>query len=113
MYTVDSLCSTVEDRVLAVVAEIHESPTRDQARRLSAVALAQPNALRRELADTLGLSADRVVVTGTVEHRMLFVQMSDGDWIVADLSGSPLAARKWPNWTTDRMQLARPDGWVH
>nr|WSX75834.1 radical SAM protein [Streptomyces sp. NBC_00899] len=57
-------------------------------------------------------SGDKVIVSGTLERRLLLLQAPGGGWVAADLSGLPHAARAWPRWVEDHLRLERPDSWL-
>lgn len=78
------------------------------------VPLAQPQRIRTALRRSV--SARTVVVTGTLERRLvLFEHEPEGDstscWTVVDLSGQPHYTRSWPAWVSDHLTISDPDSW--
>ncbi|WP_234443730.1 B12-binding domain-containing radical SAM protein [Streptomyces sp. NRRL B-24484] len=71
-----------------------------------------PNRLRQHLKDNMGDSVGRVIVTGTLERRLVLVERSDGRWSVADLSGLAHETRHWPAWLTGHIDLDKPSSWL-
>jgi hypothetical protein len=79
---------------------------------LWSLSLAQPHAIRDALADHLGHTR-AVVVTGTLDRRLVLVEHATGDgWTAADLSGQSHASRTWPGWTSGHLAIADSAGWL-
>lgn len=72
--------------------------------------LEQPHVIRRVLENLL---PGRVVVTGTIERRLLLIEHGHGQrWMAADLSGEAHATRRWPGWAADHLMLEAPNSWL-
>ncbi|MET8542569.1 radical SAM protein [Kitasatospora sp. NPDC004799] len=71
-----------------------------------------PNRLRQHLEDNRGDSVGRVIVTGTLDRRLVLVERSDGRWVIADLSGLAHESRHWPDWLTGHVDLDTPSSWL-
>ncbi len=79
---------------------------------LRSLSLAQPQAIRDALADHLG-HTHAVVVTGTLDRRLVMVEHArGGGWTAADLSGQSHASRTWPGWTSGHLAIADSAGWL-
>jgi hypothetical protein len=78
---------------------------------LAAVPLEDPNALRAALSSMIG-EERTVVVTGTLDRRLVLIQQPSGSWTAADLSGQPHRSRVWPAWTTGYLTVTDPDSWL-
>lgn len=76
---------------------------------LSGAALLEPMTLARMLA---AASGNQVIVTGTLDRRLLLLEDPEGRWVVADLSGLPHASRHWPSWAVGHLCLEHPDSWL-
>lgn len=71
--------------------------------------LEQPHVIRRVLEDLL---PGRVVVTGTIERRLLLIEHGHREqWLAVDLSGEAHATRRWPGWAADHLMLEAPNSW--
>ncbi|MGA3563352.1 hypothetical protein [Melissospora conviva] len=88
------LLPSVHDRLLYACAHVTGCmpPRREP---LAAVPLEDPNALRAALSLTLGKERT-VVVTGTLDRRLVLIAQPSGQWTAADLSGQPHRSRAWP-----------------
>jgi hypothetical protein len=76
-----------------------------------AIPLTQPNRIRRTLQDLL--PGRQVVLTGTLERRLLGVSTGDDEtWLLADLSGQSHATRCWPHWAQRDIHLHSPHQWI-
>jgi hypothetical protein len=53
-----------------------------------------------------------VLVTGTLDRRLIIVQDLDGRWIIADLSGQSHETRAWPSWTRGHIEIEDPGAWL-
>ncbi|WP_203217876.1 B12-binding domain-containing radical SAM protein [Nocardia terpenica] len=74
------------------------------------VILADPNLLADVVAT---VTTHRVVVTGTLERRLILAERSDEhDWTVADLAGQPHASRAWPGWAQRGIEFADAGSWL-
>ncbi|WP_228004600.1 radical SAM protein [Amycolatopsis sp. YIM 10] len=74
--------------------------------------LAEPDAIRAAVQTCVGPD-QLVVVTGTLDRRLVLIEHDDGQtWTAADLSGQPHNSRKWPQWTQNHVSLAEPDQWL-
>src|ERR1022692_4090204 len=95
--------SSVRDRLMAALECItgHLPSTQDR-RDLQSIPESDPNALARVLA---GLVPGRLAVTGGYERRIVLAERSPGTrgWVIADLSGEPLATRAGPQWPPDHV----------
>jgi hypothetical protein len=69
----------------------------------------QPDAVRAALT---GIMPGQVVITGTVERRLVIAERAEGGWTVADLSGRPHSTRVWPAWTNAHVALGKPESWL-
>ena len=78
---------------------------------LMSVPAAEPNRLRTLLA---ALTPAEVIVTGTLERRLLLLQHIDDchRWTIADLAGRPLGNRLWPAWFRPDVHLDTPSDWL-
>jgi len=77
---------------------------------ITAIPAAEPNRLRTVLNT---ISPAQVVVTGTLDRRLLLLQHPGGDrWTVADLSGQPHQTRAWPAWACPAIHLNTPENWL-
>jgi radical SAM superfamily enzyme YgiQ (UPF0313 family) len=74
--------------------------------------LAEPTRLRDRLAADLGDRVRRVVVSGTLDRRLLLLQRLDDRWALAELSGQPLGTRDWPAWSQGHLSVDRPGSWL-
>ncbi|WP_370651759.1 radical SAM protein [Frankia sp. Cj3] len=54
----------------------------------------------------------RVRVAGALDRRLVFIERTEGRWVVADLSGQPHGSRAWPAWTRDTVVLDEPASWL-
>lgn len=71
---------------------------------------AEPNRLRAVLNT---ISPAQVIVTGTLDRRLLLLQHPSGDrWTAADLSGRPHQTRNWPAWARPAIHLDTPETWL-
>lgn len=99
--------TTQDDRLAELVVHCTGAPAPPG---LGLVPLEQPEMVRRVLADLL---PGKVVVTGTVERRLVLIEDVNGvGWTVADLSGRPHSSRRWPVWAADRLRLDTPEAWL-
>ncbi|MEU8024226.1 radical SAM protein [Micromonospora haikouensis] len=78
---------------------------------LMEVPLEDPNAVRAALTSAVG-EERTVVVTGTLDRRLVLILQPSGSWTAADLSGQPHRSRVWPNWTVGHLQVADQDSWL-
>lgn len=74
--------------------------------------LITPNRLRDHLERIACGSVGRVLVTGTLDRRLVLVERTDSSWLVADLSGQPHATRRWPGWLDGHLELTEPESWL-
>ncbi|MBV9139674.1 MAG: hypothetical protein JO115_01910 [Pseudonocardiales bacterium] len=59
------------------------------------------------------ISPAQVIVTGTLDRRLLLLQNTGGDrWMAADLSGQPHQTRTWPAWASPAIHLNAPESWL-
>jgi hypothetical protein len=100
---------STHDRLLYACA--HATGSIPSPRGLSTVALEDPNAVRAALTSAVG-EERTVVVTGTLDRRLVLVQQPSGSWTAADLSGQPHRSRVWPAWTTGHVEVADRDSWL-
>ncbi len=105
--------ATPHHRLLTTARTLHPALCDADAARLLDAPLVDPNQLRAVLAGTLEVAADRVVVTGTLDRRLIALHPTgDPLWRLADLSGQPHRTRDWPSWAQHGIQLTRPDRWL-
>jgi hypothetical protein len=72
--------------------------------------LTQPMAITDALT---GLLPTRFTLTGTQERRLFLIENTGTPgWTIGDLSGQPLGTRAWPQWTTGRLTITEPEGWM-
>lgn len=96
-------------RILRAVA-LANGDTTTTAKLLTDLHLTEPNRLRDMLATTMPA---RVVVTGTLDRRLLLVEHEDhATWTIAELSGQPLSDRDWPTWARDGIVFEEGDSWI-
>jgi len=74
--------------------------------------LITPNRLRDHLERIHCGSVGGVLVTGTLDRRLVLVERPDSSWLVADLSGQPHATRRWPGWLDGHLELTEPESWL-
>lgn len=75
------------------------------------LALTRPARLGEAI--SAGLAGRRVMVTGTLDRRLVLIEHACGDrWSIADLSGRPHGTRRWPAWTAGRLSIADPSRWL-
>ncbi|MEU9836302.1 hypothetical protein AB0D67_32605 [Streptosporangium sp. NPDC048047] len=98
------------DRLLtAVRALVPVSAEQESA--LRAIPYSQPNPLARAVADLL--PGRRVVLTGTLEQRLLAISSpGPGPWLLASLDRLPHTARTWPAWAREHLTLHTPTKWI-
>ncbi len=105
--------TTAHECLLAAVHQIQPALSPTAASVLAGIPTTEPNRLRDALVDVLGSSAGRVVLTGTLEQRLLAVEHPDGgEWTLADLSGTPHDRRNWPEWACTGIRLTNPCSWL-
>ncbi|MGH3913006.1 MAG: B12-binding domain-containing radical SAM protein [Pseudonocardiaceae bacterium] len=98
------------ERILT--AARHAGGSLDQHRdRIIAVPAAEPNRLHAVLSEHYPA---RVVLTGTLDRRLLVLEPPEGGdrWIVADLSSQPHESRSWPTWTQAALGVDIPSSWL-
>lgn len=78
---------------------------------LGSVRLADPTEVHNALTAAIGPER-RVVVTGTLDRRLVLIENPVGSWTVADLSGQPHHTRTWPAWTHGQLHVAEPERWL-
>ncbi len=78
---------------------------------LRSVSLAEPEAIHSALSTVVGTER-RVVVTGTLDRRLVLIEGSTGSWTVADLSGRAHHSRTWPAWTSGHLIVTEPSRWL-
>lgn len=99
--------ATTLDRLGEVVRAVREHRAVETWR---TVPLAEPTRVEEAMARIL---PGRVVVTGTLERRLLLAELAgESDWVVAELSGHPLNTRAWPAWTRNRIGLHDEREWI-
>lgn len=77
---------------------------------IHAIPAAEPTRLRAALSTVL---AAQVVVTGTLERRLLLAQHAEGDqWTVADLAGQVHRTRAWPSWARTAIEFDDESTWI-
>lgn len=76
------------------------------------VTFTDPGALAEHIAGHA--RGHEVVVTGTLDRRLVLIEHTEGEpaWTAIDLSGQPHATRAWPAWTTGRLTIEDPSGWL-
>lgn len=105
--------SSLSPRDCLVYALAHTAGTAPAlGERLWSVSLAEPGVVHSALTDCLG-GTRTVVVTGTVDRRLVLIEHEVGGWwTAADLSGRAHGSRTWPDWTKDHLTIADPDSWL-
>lgn len=99
---------TPHDRLIDTVERCTDSAVSSNG--LLRLPLEQPHVIRRALEDLL---PGRVVVTGTIERRLLLIEHGHGErWMAVDLSGEAHATRQWPGWAADHLMLEAPNSWL-
>lgn len=98
-----------QDRIIEVVR--HVGGDIDTCRdTISAIQAAEPTRLQAAL-DTV--TPAQVVVTGTLDRRLLLAQHPEHDrWTVADLAGQPHHTRNWPPWTRTALEITDTSNWI-
>lgn len=77
---------------------------------ITALPATEPNRLRAVLNT---ISPAEVIVTGTLDRRLLFLQHSGGNrWTAADLFGQPHQTRTWPGWARPTIHLDTAESWL-
>lgn len=103
------LQTTVQDRIIEVVRRVG-GKTAASLTDIDMTPTGEPNRLRDALAAVLPA---RVIVTGTLERRLLLTEHPDHQvWTVADLSGQPHHSRSWPLWTRAAIDLDEATSWI-
>ncbi|MEX5711742.1 hypothetical protein AB1484_26470 [Parafrankia sp. FMc6] len=74
--------------------------------------LLDPLALRGWVERRCAGQVGRVRVAGALDRRLVFVERSEGGWVVADLSGQPHRSRTWPVWAREQLVLNQPASWL-
>ncbi len=81
-------------------------------RPLRSVPLSEPTQLHAVLSEQLAGQARQVLVTGTLDRRLVLLERLDGRWVVADLSGRAHDTRVWPGWPAGHLRIEDPDQWL-
>ncbi len=103
------LQTTVQDRIIEVVRRVG-GKTAASLTGIDMTPTGEPNRLRDALAAVLPA---RVIVTGTLERRLLLTEHSDHQvWTAADLSGQPHHSRSWPPWAHAAIDLDEDTSWI-
>lgn len=77
---------------------------------IRAIPAAEPTRLQAALSTVL---PDQVVVTGTLERRLLLAQHAERDqWTVADLAGQVHRTRAWPSWARRAIEFDDESTWI-
>jgi hypothetical protein len=77
---------------------------------IRAIPAAEPTRLRAILSTVL---PTQVVVTGTLERRLLLAQhVKDDQWTVADLAGQVHRTRAWPLWARTAIEFDDESTWI-
>jgi B12 binding domain/Radical SAM superfamily len=101
------------ERMVAAAHRLHPKLPEVDASKLANIPAAEPNRLRQTMIDVLRGYAARVVVTGTLERRLLALEHPVRSlWTMADLSGAAHAERDWPAWARAGIRLTDPDNWI-
>jgi hypothetical protein len=108
----EEIPGTLYERLIRVARQVDPDLTEAAITRLREVPAARPSELRTTLTEVLSNAADEVIVTGTIERRLLAVQRRNDVWTLADLAGRPHASRDWPRWARDGVRLVHPDRWL-
>jgi hypothetical protein len=97
------------DRILD--AARHAGGVLDQHRELiTTIPAAEPNRLHTALSTHYPA---RVILTGTLDRRLLLLEHPDSDrWTAADLSEQPHQTRTWPDWAQAGIGLDTPTSWL-
>lgn len=98
------------DRVIRTVAHAGgEPPVLDP----DGWVLALARSVRLGEVVSAGLAGRRVVITGTLDRRLVLIENDTGEcWAIADLSGRSHRTRQWPTWTAGRLSIAEQDRWL-
>ncbi|MCK2245264.1 MULTISPECIES: radical SAM protein [unclassified Crossiella] len=74
--------------------------------------LSDPGQIHHAVTEHVGTERT-VVVTGTLERRLLLIENSPGEpWTAADLSGRTHASRTWPAWVRGNLVITEPNDWL-
>jgi hypothetical protein len=104
--------ATVPDRLVAVARALHPSLAQEVSTQLREAPAVDPNRLGGVLARALAGTAARVIVTGTLDRRLVLLRSTGGNWLLADLSGQPHGTRAWPRWAQDGIGIADAGRWL-
>jgi hypothetical protein len=103
------LQTTVQDRIIEVVRRVG-GKTATSLTGIDMTPSGEPNRLRDALAAVLPA---QVIVTGTLERRLLLTEHPDHRaWTAADLSGQPHHSRFWPPWARAAIDLDEDTNWI-
>lgn len=103
--------SPFEECLDRLVRHVTGSPASQES--LRAARRTDPAGIETVLAGALAGQVARIVVSGTFDRRLAFLDLGpEGGWLAADLSGEPHATRAWPAWTADRITLERAEDWL-
>jgi len=105
----NTIPTSYQDRIIEVAR--HVGGDIDTCRdAISAIPAAEPTRLETALGTVLPA---QVVVTGTLDRRLLLAQHPERDqWTVADLAGRPHHTRSWPPWARTSIQVADTSSWI-
>lgn len=105
------LSASPHDRLMSAVAHATgNDPTAVEL--LQSVPIAQPALVRNALAHC-GADTRTIVVTGTLDRRLVLIENDvEGVWTAADLSGLPHGSRTWPEWTKGHLTIAEKQSWL-
>lgn len=105
---------SAHDRLACAVAyATGAAPKRDVSgwSALRSVSLVEPAAIRTALVALVDQGC-RVVVTGTLDRRLVLIENQFESWTAADLSGRPHRSRAWPAWTAGHLDVAELGRWL-
>jgi hypothetical protein len=107
--TIHSIPADYHDRILDVARRLG-ADLDTCTETIHAIPAAEPTRLHAALTTVLPV---QVVVTGTLERRLLLAQHAERDqWIVADLAGQAHRTRAWPSWARAAIQLGDESDWI-
>jgi hypothetical protein len=102
-----------DQRLVAAARQLHPALPAAAAELLTTLPGTEPNRISDVLVDVLGPTARRVVLTGTLERRLLALEPDDRpEWTFADLAGRSHQDRDWPDWAHTGIQFIDPGSWL-
>lgn len=106
--------SPIHQRVFDAMRTVAPELTPPVLDALAAIPASQPNGLAGVAAVHLRGLAGPVVVTGSLDRRLLAIRDLEDEarWLLADLTGPELGARPWPAWAAGAIRLSEPYQWM-